>query len=458
MDRVQAIATVINAVRACVSQSGARTALDWVYSTDAFDAPAQGVVFQLTTPDVAFVFFTHLEDRPEFECRYEGPIPFAEALERLPEIFEKFSQVDLALGDVRGHKTLAGVMESTFSSFFAEMGSTLLQVGIGALVPSLSKVVATLIVPGAFDAQDVDLLANSVKTQLNPARVQSSGRQSYFREGKSEREIHWARFVPATWIGDTVPINFEQKVRAHWQGDYPRDLTGPVWRTACGTTPLLVFTSGVVAADNTNELECLRALNTFFAACNFAGQSCTPTTQYELGYMSVLPTGHIGSYGGPAEVGRAVSTGGGVFPVNKLERAMKIIAQASRDADLALRLRLGHASKTHFLAGEHLQSFSLAWTVVEKSLTKMWEDFLTSKQIGGRRLEQLTQGDQFTAFVIIEGLNLCGQLPAERHGRLQRLRKLRNDVMHKGREPSFQEVGDCILEMNTFLASTIDPA
>jgi hypothetical protein len=93
---------------------------------------------------------------------------------------------------------------------------------------------------------------------------------------------------------------------------------------------------------------------------------------------------------------------------------------------------------------------------VEKSLGQMWRSFLASRQIGGKRLKQLAQGDQFTAFVIIEALNLCGQLSAERHGRLQRLRKLRNDVMHQGREPSFQDVADCILEANTFLASTIE--
>ena len=30
--------------------------------------------------------------------------------------------------------------------------------------------------------------------------------------------------------------------------------------------------------------------------------------------------------------------------------------------------------------------------------------------------------------------------------------------MHEGREPSFQDVADCILEMNTFLASIIEQA
>jgi hypothetical protein len=108
------------------------------------------------------------------------------------------------------------------------------------------------------------------------------------------------------------------------------------------------------------------------------------------------------------------------------------------------------------LAGEYPQSFSLAWTAVEKSFTQMWERFLASRQIGGKRLDQLTQGDRFTAFVIIEVLNLCGQLSPERHSRLQRLRKVRNDVIHQGREPSFQEAADCILEVNTFLASTIE--
>jgi hypothetical protein len=231
MDRVQIIATVIDALRAHVSQSGTPGYLSWIYSFHAFDAPTQAVVFQLRSPDVAFVFFTHLEDGPEMECRYEGPISFSEALETLPKAFEKFSQVEVAAStNLEGRKTLAEVMESTFLRFLTEMGPELHQAGTGQLLPSLSKLVATMIVPGVLESQDPNGLVDSVKAQLDRTNSGPLERERYFHEGESEREIYWARFVPPTRVGNTEPRSFQRRVQEEWQRDWPVALTEPVWR------------------------------------------------------------------------------------------------------------------------------------------------------------------------------------------------------------------------------------
>jgi hypothetical protein len=232
------------------------------------------------------------------ECGYEGPIWFSEALEVLPKAFEKFSEIEVApLFASEGRKTLAEVMESAFLGFLSNMGSELHQVGIGQLVPSHSKVVAILIVPGDLDSQDPNAIVDSVKAKLDAADRGHSERKRFFREGEFEREIYWARFVPPTRVGKTEPKSFRERVMEDWQGDWPLELTETVWRAAYGTTPILLFAWGVVVADTTDKLEGLQAINTFFSACEFAGHLCSPTTLYELGDMSVSPSGCIGSGG-----------------------------------------------------------------------------------------------------------------------------------------------------------------
>ena len=430
MDRVQIIATVINGIRGWVRQPGTRSYVSWKYSLGAFEAPTQAVTFQLRSPDVAFVFFTHREDSGEMECQYEGPLAFSEALEVLPKALEKFRQVEVATAvNLVGCKTLAEVMESSFLQFFTQMGPALYKIGAGTLLFHPLVRVAILIIPGTFDSQDPNLIVESVKAQLDTANSEPLEHEKYFDAGKAEREIHWASFVPPTRIGETESKSFQQSVIEGWQRDPSVEPSGPIWKSVYGSTPIIVFASGIVVADNTNKLESLQAINTFFGACTFAGQLCAPTTPHELYEMSITPFGCISSYSGPnAYVGRALPRNTRTFGLNNLEKALKIVARVSRDEGLALRLRLGNASKTHFMAGEYLQGFSLAWTAVEMSITEMWKRFLAGGQIGGKRLQQLTESDHFTAFVIIEVLNLCGQLSAERHSRLQRLRRVRNDV------------------------------
>lgn len=221
------------------------------------------------------------------------------------------------------------------------------------------------------------------------------------------------------------------------------------------TTPLLIFASGVVVADTTHQTKALEAINTFFGACSFAGHLCTPTSLYELGDLSVSPTGDLGSWGGQVHVGRSLGRSAEHFPPALFERALRIIGLASNDKEVALKLRLRHASAVHFMSGEHLQSFNLAWTVIEKSLDDIWVAFLREKQIEKKRLGRLIQPEPFSGYVITEVLNLCGKLSAESHTALQSLRRVRNNAMHKGHEPSQADTGKCIAEANGFLASTL---
>lgn len=101
-------------------------------------------------------------------------------------------------------------------------------------------------------------------------------------------------------------------------------------------------------------------------------------------------------------------------------------------------------AKTHFLIEQYKTSFLLAWIVLEKYIDGVWEETLVSQKISDKRREKLARSSLWTADDKLEALNLMGLFVNERYNEVIRLKKMRNDIVHEGRNVTKQEAEECL--------------
>lgn len=95
-------------------------------------------------------------------------------------------------------------------------------------------------------------------------------------------------------------------------------------------------------------------------------------------------------------------------------------------------------------AGEHLQSFTLAWTVLERRINQFWRLRIAGRGFTGRRLDELCEADRYTMSVVVDMLEVASELSPEQARRIHSLRKSRNKAMHEGRVPTPDIARDCV--------------
>ena len=88
---------------------------------------------------------------------------------------------------------------------------------------------------------------------------------------------------------------------------------------------------------------------------------------------------------------------------------------------------------THFQAQEFRQSLVMAWLVIESWLDKTLDDYLAGKNVSKNRKERLTAEKK------LEILERSGSIDRSQSLKLTEVRKRRNNVVHKGHNPSSAE-------------------
>ncbi len=100
-------------------------------------------------------------------------------------------------------------------------------------------------------------------------------------------------------------------------------------------------------------------------------------------------------------------------------------------------------ANTHFLIEQYKTSFLLTWIVLEKYIDDLWSETLVSQKISKNRIEKL-QSMLWTADDKLEALNLLGLMANERYFEIIRLKKIRNAIVHDGRDVTKQESEECL--------------
>jgi hypothetical protein len=259
-----------------------------------------------------------------------------------------------------------------------------------------------------------------------------------------ERKAFFCRFP--------IPVNPKRsrsafKTKLYKELDHDKELLGERGNVRTflfnGRVKILIFPSGLIVADERHRDVALEALGAFLAYSFFRGAGCIPVGIKDVGSITIKASGEIGGSSGELSSGRFKALNTAAIPAPQLSAIVRSFVKGI-DPELVLDLRLLHQAVFHFRAGEHLQSFTLAWTVLERRMNHFWRLRIAERGFAGKRLDELCEVDRYTMSVVVDMLEVASELSPEEAGRIHSLRKSRNKAMHEGRVPAPDIARDCV--------------
>jgi hypothetical protein len=229
----------------------------------------------------------------------------------------------------------------------------------------------------------------------------------------------------------------------------------PSWKCQYGKIEITIFSSGIAVADTPHEHLALESLNSFLAASDFQGAQCmAAASPFDLGTININEDGFVSSFGGPVSFSRNLYVTGPITQ-EALADCIAYFTEALEDPETLAQLRLRHWAGIHLMGGEFHQSFMLAWAVTEREIRRLWISVLEKRGLDEKRKEKLITGDDFTTNQLIEIAELLAAQDTKLYGAVQRLRRIRNNVIHRGAAPTSEHCVECIKVPNTFIQKSV---
>jgi hypothetical protein len=430
-----------------------------VYNIRVFRSATQAVVAQFQEPEFECSLFYTDSAKEDLLVSVVAEIKTSDIPDRLSDLLQPLETPEFESAWGNDHsETLKRVMEFAVRSFLQDFLSRAMTKTAGFMW-SPAKQVAIFCRTGSWHNLNIEAAVRFEIELAEQLRRPPFKPMVYFRSTAHKRNGSAARFLTIAKQPVSPVLSFSDEIKALFSksDDNPWKLREPLWGTNYGKVDIIIFSSGIVVADTPHVTGALDALNSFLAIANFLGLSCMPTTRWDLGNVDISEQGAVQSWGGPTSFSRTLR-----WPkqttatVDQLQSCIRVFELAQGDSELIAQLRLGHAAVTHFLSSEYLQTFLLAWAIVEREIEQRWTSVLTAKNIEGRRLQKLLKNDEFTVNQLTEILELFGCLDGNMHVLIQSLRKVRNDVVHRGLVPTAEQAKECLQVANTFISTKLD--
>jgi hypothetical protein len=208
--------------------------------------------------------------------------------------------------------------------------------------------------------------------------------------------------------------------------------------------------NGFLAIGEPDRVRATRFLNEIMAVTLLSGEPRLAFKEQELGFAEInAQTKEIESWGSPGvsvraplfeERWRPTITGGSPRGTIGLEEFRKWMARAQeicQDPDLSESLVFLLEAHTHLQNSSYLESLVLSWVVIEKHLFRVWEKYLKAERFPRDRRDKLSDG--FSVDSIIEVMNITGHLSLEDYQTLMPIKKIRNEIVHEGRDVTKEE-------------------
>jgi hypothetical protein len=264
-----------------------------------------------------------------------------------------------------------------------------------------------------------------------------------FEKATRERKAYYCRYLIPSEANDVGP-DFKETIRRAL-GDDSYISTNPTHRRLFShdNIPLILFGNGILVADERHQSKALEAMNSFLAFSFLRGFGCAPASIQEVGSIQINTDGKPEIWSQLPSPARPLRIPNGPISVTALDILINDFGKIL-DSELSLELRLLHLAYFHLNAGEFLQSFTLAWIVIERRITKLWRDKLSEKGYSTQRLDQLCEPDRFTMSVKIDMLEVSSMIEPDQAEKLSSIRKSRNKASHEGRIPTSDATVDCL--------------
>lgn len=438
-----------------------------ISSLDDFHSPCQADVIWLQNEkmglDFGLVIFEHFEDRSDLEVLVHGPILFSKAIVEFEEILadEKWGR-QLKREDHHfiedGERTLRRILEGRLVSVLDELRAYVLESAFSEapLSPMIGRKMwltnesFTWTARGdIFSVRPADIIAKVVEDA-----AQGVLRAQPEPVPKPEQMVAYGTyFYPAIWIGEVPKRTFGDKARKKSLGSLPK--------SSCSLTykgrQVVVQQDGLVAIATDSKPEALEMLNEIMGTALISGLSCFAIRESEVGDIKI-DTGTVAiqgwsmslvsdrtrlfdMFGGDNHI--AIPTSRSIISLDDLSGLLKGAERITIDAEVTKSLVFLLESFTHLQSSEYAQCFVMAWTVVERYISSLWDDFLKDKSIPAKRRKKLARGLLWTTDDIVESLNFAGIIDSQSYNSFMSLKNKRNKILHTGETATREDSGLC---------------
>lgn len=127
----------------------------------------------------------------------------------------------------------------------------------------------------------------------------------------------------------------------------------------------------------------------------------------------------------------------------KLSSTIKKAEKIYQDKEKAEQLDFLLEANTHLANSEYAQAFTMSWIVIERFLFSLWQHRLEQRKVSGSRKAKLENPARWSVDYL-ETLSLNGVLKEKEYRLLDKLRRIRNGFIHKGKPISEDASQQCV--------------
>ncbi|NIP61283.1 MAG: hypothetical protein GWN01_10265 [Nitrosopumilaceae archaeon] len=425
--------------------------------------PCQVEVFWLENPELQFIVTSNMPSRKDLEIIINGPFRGHEFIEKSLSIIKKrwnapITETDRKEGVVGPYDNYAEAMATQIHNFveyvkfhfFNPTSKYVTHGGGGALS---QKIWCQNYVGNIFDNDyhaEVDHAIMLIKKYATlKLKQKNSGSQQVATEQWSGFGAH---LFPPIVVGKKSKPTVEQLLMGN---DYDQSLNCIVIDTTIGKHNILIQKDGYVLVITKDKHIALRILNLIISLAILQNQSFFVVREHELslaGYnkksqsidrmqwrSQTIRSALMGRSGKNFHIG---------YPTTEIQKRVLLswIKNASKVIDcqnVVEELWLYAEAHTHLENTEYEQSFIMSWTIIEKYYSQKWKKKLHELGLSKKRIDKLTNSNQWSIDYIIEVMNLSKQLENVDYDLLMRLKRKRNRFYHDGEHVSKEESVAC---------------
>lgn len=434
---------------------------------DNFTSPCQVLAIWLTEPDIEQVYVTRDPDRPDKEIICFGPIRRWEAL----DVFERVLSIEWL------RKPLSPSDDDPYMFFkrYGNYGRFLEDEFIAIMKalpywtmipprhddqrsPGFSKmpgpvsgfkwmVIGNLL---SYTPQTIsDGIFNQAETQAQYKHRSSASTGENASRANQERVNGFTTFFyPPVWVGKIPRLTFRQKVQGLVA--FPPEQFSSSYKGR----QLILDQRGRIFIGEPDKEKCKRYFNEIMATVSILLFQVQPVNENDMGETTLIGSGSQMAF--PQSSERYSMAEISIGPTIN-EQTLGLFRESSENTILSLIERAEHITKNeeagdliifllfasnHFSNTEYIESFTMAWVIVEKYLNSLWRRTLLSQGLPRSRVNKLA--DRLSIDYVIECLDAFKQISRTDFEKYMKLKNIRNEISHQGYQVLKSEAENCL--------------
>ena len=439
-----------------------------ISNLDDFSFPCQSDVVWLQNSqmglDFQLLIFQHFEDRPDLEVFVHGPVPFSKAIDEFERILADEKWGRLLTPDDRyfvedGERTLRRILGGTFLSAIDDLRNYATQSAFAeaARIPVVAR--KTWLTHNSFTWLAQGDIRSVEPTDIVATVIEDAAKRVLHTEtqptSKSELVAYGSYFYPPIWVGEMPRRTFAEK--AHKQHAF--DTAKKKFTFIYKGLQTVVREDGLTAIAAGTKANALEMLNEIMGTAVLSGLPCFAVREPEVGDIRldaetleirgwtmslVSDRTRLGTWFEGDSIGR-LPTLRSIVSEDDLRNLFRNADTIPRDTEAKGIVLFLLEAYTHLESSEYPQSFVMGWTVVEKYIASLWDDFLKDRTITGGRRGKLKHGLQWTTDHVLEALQLAGAMDSKRYESFMSLKGKRNKILHEGQMVTKEDAQECLV-------------